>query len=223
MSVRILVVLVVVLIGQVNLLADAIPYMEERGIWYETGETLVIHSHNWWGVQSFARPNRDDPKAYFTKKNDRSFIEVFDKKTSRRLWRMPCPAFTSVWISPDENYVFGISTIKRSNPYQFVVFDRAGNLVRYDNLAEWPNFDAAALGAPLKVVGQSETVTNWVHWFDQYEPEWAIVSEEGVDYFEFNSRYMELSEPKNGRDYERRRLRIPVLPENPEKTSRSVE
>jgi hypothetical protein len=68
------------------------------------------------------------------------------------------PALTLLWISPDSRYVVGLSNVKLWNPYQLVVFSRAGRRVfeRSINGASWP--------------GVQESVTNAVFWYKEPSP-----------------------------------------------------
>jgi hypothetical protein len=74
------------------------------------------------------------------------------------LFRVPVPALTYIWISPDSKYVVGLSNIKLWNPYQIVVYSRSGERL----------FARGLVGANLP--GEAESVTNSVIWYKEPVP-----------------------------------------------------
>lgn len=113
--------------------ADSTPYMAKKRVEFRRDHLVVVHEHDWghaavsamWELY-ISRPQRD---LYFTEKNQVSFLQLVNEETGKTLFRKPVPALTHVWISPDAKYVVGLSQIKLYNPWQFVVFDAAGNLL----------------------------------------------------------------------------------------------
>jgi hypothetical protein len=111
--------------------ADSVSYSDSLKIQIETENLIVIHFHDWSNNSREARykmiSTHQDP---FTTENDYSYIECINKKTGQRLFKKPCPALTIIQVSPDEKYILGISNIKLWNPFQLVVFDLFGNLIK---------------------------------------------------------------------------------------------
>jgi len=97
--------------------------------------------------------------------NDYSYLRLRDNVTDTELFRRPVPALTHIWISPNSKYVVGISNVKLRNPYQLVVFSKAGDLLLKRNMvgAIWP--------------GEWESVTNWINWYKEPVPQITIVEE----------------------------------------------
>lgn len=97
----------------------------------ESENYIVIHFHDWTDKTHDSRykmiSNNQDP---FTSENDYSYIECIDKKTGKIIFKKPCPALTKILISPDEKYIVGISNIKLWNPYQLVIFETSGKLIK---------------------------------------------------------------------------------------------
>ncbi|HEY7372529.1 MAG TPA: hypothetical protein VIF57_10255 [Polyangia bacterium] len=110
--------------------ADAKGYDEVRDVVAEDGQLRVVHHHDWSEATRSRRwkmiSGDQDP---FSPRNDYSWLTVTDKKTGQTLFRSPVPALTQLWISPDSRYVLGLSHVKLWNPYQVVLFDRAGRLL----------------------------------------------------------------------------------------------
>jgi hypothetical protein len=65
----------------------------------------------------------------FRPENTFSTITAREKSGNKLLFSRPVPALSYLWISPDSRYIVGLSNIKLYNPYQLVIFDRAGNLL----------------------------------------------------------------------------------------------
>ena len=110
-------------------MADAFPYTGKLRTWAETEDLLVMHYHNWKSYRPQRLSDKEDPNVYFTSANEISYIELRERKSGKRLWRRPCTACSEVWISEDGAYVVGLSTIKKDNPYQLLVFNRSGKLL----------------------------------------------------------------------------------------------
>jgi len=110
--------------------ADITGYADVRDVTAESAELRAAHHHDWSQATHDKRwkmiSGHNDP---FRAENDYSTLEVTDRKSGRRLFRASVPALTNLWISPDSRHILGLSTIKLWNPYQLVLFDRAGHLL----------------------------------------------------------------------------------------------
>jgi hypothetical protein len=146
--------------------ADMIAYNKVVDLWAEAGSLRAEHYHDW---SSDARDSRwqmmFSAKNPFGADNDYSYLRLRDNVTDTELFRRPVPALTHIWISPNSKYVVGISNVKLRNPYQLVVFSKAGDLLLKRNMvgAIWP--------------GEWESVTNWINWYKEPVPQITIVEE----------------------------------------------
>ncbi len=108
-------------------------------------------------------------------------VELLDS-AGKVLFHAPSPALTYLWISPDSEYVVGLSSVKLNNLYQLVVWRRDGTpllLARHPESSDY-----------------SESVTASVHWFDEKNPEPKIVTTGGKLVLQLRSpsgRQMEIS------------------------------
>jgi hypothetical protein len=116
--------------------ADRVGYNQVRVLRKQNSELLIEHHHDWSHRTESQRyrmiTTHQDP---FRADNNYAFIKCTDKATGRPLFRMPTPALTYLWMSPDSKYIVGLSNIKLDNPYQLVVFDRAGKLLFKQHIA----------------------------------------------------------------------------------------
>ena len=146
--------------------ADRTGYDKVINLSAETATVRAEHHHDWSHASHNARwkmiSTTKDP---FTADNDYSYLQLLDKATGARLFRRPVPALTYIWISPDSEYVVGISRVMLWNPYQLVVFNRSGDRLLERNMVgvNWP--------------GASRSVTNWVKWYKEPVPQVTIVKE----------------------------------------------
>jgi hypothetical protein len=144
--------------------ADRIGYGGIVHLSAETAELSAEHGHDWsegthdarWKMISTTR----DP---FTAENNYSYLQLNDKATKKVLFRVPVPALTYIWISPDSKYVVGLSKIKLWNPYQIVVYSRSGERL----------FARDLVGANLP--GEGESVTNLVIWYKEPTPKIEMI------------------------------------------------
>jgi hypothetical protein len=95
------------------------------------GDTFIVKHHHDWSEAT--RASRDkmitthqDP---FRSDNDYAYVAWYSRDDGRRLRQMPSPALTWLGVSPDSRYVIGLSNVKHDNPYQLVVYNRAGELL----------------------------------------------------------------------------------------------
>lgn len=177
-----------------------------------------VHDWSWPDIDKLLDKHGGDPKAIFSKDNTFSFVELVNPN-GKRLFRGPSPALTHLWISPDAEYLVGISNVKLSNPYQLVVWRSDGSLVharhvsfkvakmtksdRIEFIRRFPSVEAVVRDdyfvhestvylaywhlwwalpkdardylEDLRVPNpfakdMSESVTNWVWWFDGQDP-----------------------------------------------------
>ena len=125
-------IIIAILIGLTSIVkADSVSYCDSLRIQVETENFIVIHFHDWTNNTKDSRykmiSTNQDP---FTKENDYSYLECIDKKSGKSIFKKPCPALTKIQVSKNEKYIIGISKIMLWNPFQLVVFDLKGNLVK---------------------------------------------------------------------------------------------
>jgi hypothetical protein len=142
--------------------ADMVGYSGIVDLSAEVGTLRAEHHHDWGGASQNARwkmiSSTKDP---FTPDNDYSYLRLRDTATGTEFFRRPVPALTYIWISPDLKYVVGLSHVMLWNPYQLVVFSKAGDRLLERNM----------VGAP----GAKRSVTNWVYWYKEPVPKITIV------------------------------------------------
>jgi hypothetical protein len=145
--------------------ADTVGYDKVVDRSAETDTLRAEHHHDWSSVTHAARwkmiSTSKDPFA----DNDYSWLRLYDKTTSIELFRRPVPALTHIWISPDSEYVVGVSNVMLWNPYQLVVFNRTGDRLLERNMVG------------VNWLGVSRSVTNWIHWYKEPVPQMKIVKE----------------------------------------------
>ncbi len=213
--------------------ADMCAYQDVKTIRAESDQLLAVHFHDW--QDSPAIQDLEKPDLPFSEENRWAYIELWDKQTGEKLWRKPSPAFTYLWVSPDGEYIVGMSRIMFCNPYQLVVFDKKGRTLLREHVtpekavftsrelaAFWKKYPDAKthLAARIKTIDGkhyvdfmnmwpdtfpkgargalrekaavspefpwvSESVTNWVEWFDE-EPELKIIEKKGETYLEYS-------------------------------------
>lgn len=153
-------------------------------------------------------------------------VELLDSG-GKVLFHAPSPDLNYLWISPDSEYLVGLSSVKLNNPYQLMVWRRDGTLLHSEHISasvvrlspeqrrefeqKFPEaervlqqryftyngatyLDLATLGSPHEIGRDafeyllallvthpysndfSESVTNWVYWFDEKNPDPKIVT-----------------------------------------------
>ena len=95
------------------------------------GDTFIVkHHHDWSRTTQDSRykmiTTHQDP---FRSDNDYANIAWYSRGDDRLLRQMPSPALTWLGVSPDSRYVIGLSNVMLDNPYQLVVYNRAGDLL----------------------------------------------------------------------------------------------
>ena len=140
--------------------ADRVGYHGSIHLSAEVGELRAEHGHDW----SMAPHNaRWDP---FSAEN--SYLQLSNKATGAVLFRVPVPALTYIWISPDPKYVVGLSKVKLGNPYQIVVYSRSGERLFARDLVD------------ASLSGKSESVTNWIFWYKEPVPKIEIIENDST-------------------------------------------
>ena len=228
-------ILIIILGLSINLKADSFAYNDSLKIKTESENYILIHFHDWTENSQKKRfemiTNHQNP---FLQDNNYSYVELIDKRTSKTIFKKPTPALTHIEIADDESFIIGVSNIMIWNPYQLIIFDIKGNLIKKRNfsseeaklsISEFKEFtelfpeqsrsldsigkiyhvgekvyiDFLNMGMPDKL-GEawkhlfpymaknhlsdnfSETVTNWVFWFDTDNPGIRFVkNEDGLE------------------------------------------
>lgn len=87
-----------------------------------------------------------------------SSLRVVDRTSGKELFDKAVPAITYLWISPDSQYIVGLSNIKYLNQYQLIVLARSGRELLKQDLStlDWAQSTAS--------------VTNWLNWYKAPEP-----------------------------------------------------
>jgi hypothetical protein len=203
-------------------MGDRVGYAEVKNLEISNDRLIVRHHHDWSDSTRARRyemiSGHQDP---FRLDNNYAYLECIDRSTSAVRFKIPTPALTYLWISPDSRYIVGLSKIQLWNPYQLVVFDSTGNLLFKEHITpegacfakaeleyfanKYPGLramlaeraiyyrdsvyiDFEFMGAP-DLCGDSawrtlyerecpspysgnfsETVTNWVYWYDETNP-----------------------------------------------------
>jgi hypothetical protein len=110
---------------------DPIGYSEEVQLKVESTNYIIIHYHNW---KESTRKSRykmiSTDQNPFTPLNDYAYILCINKTTKDTVFKSPSPALSKILISDDEKFIVGISNIKMWNPYQFVLFNTSGTLIK---------------------------------------------------------------------------------------------
>jgi hypothetical protein len=116
--------------------ADSIGYGDTVRLKVVSQHFIIYHYHNWSQATTESRykmiSTNQDP---FTDANDYAYIECFDKKTGKRIFKKPSSALTKIEISKDEKYIIGISNIMVWNPYQLIIYSTNGELIKKRHIA----------------------------------------------------------------------------------------
>ena len=153
--------------------ADFVGYDKVVTLVAETGEVRAEHRHDWSDATRAARFKMVSTSSNpFTRANDYAYLRLNDKNSGRELFRRPVPALSLIWISPDSQYVVGLSNVMISNPYHLVVFNRSGDRLLEKDMTRvrWP--------------GSSRSVTNSIYWYKEPIPSIDIAD---------NGKYLTLS------------------------------
>ncbi|MDR1857836.1 MAG: hypothetical protein LBQ69_00040 [Treponema sp.] len=112
--------------------ADRAAYSQKRSITIESENYTVTHVHDWSDATRGERMKMyfSENQDIFTDQNTYAYIECISKSTNRVIFRIPSPALTHLFIAPDEKYIAGISNIMLYNPYQLVILDMDGTIIK---------------------------------------------------------------------------------------------
>lgn len=131
----ILQITLILLLG-ITSFADRIRYNKIANLKVENEKVIVRHYHN-WSDSKYEKWYKIFPeeKRFSDMDIDYAYIECYEKKTGNILFKKPSPALTKIHISDDSRYIIGISNIKVINPYQFVVYNRGGDIIYKKHIA----------------------------------------------------------------------------------------
>lgn len=180
---------------------DRAPYSGRRDLEVTYGDLTVRHHHDWskHPVNKGAVQLKVTVKEPFGKDNDYSYLAWHDSSTDRLIHRGPSPALTWIGFVNNGKYVLGLSTIKFANTFQLVLFDSKGSLLSKRRVSEQCTtsdqiesrlspYDAErrealrdlVAGECLENVPVSESVTNFVRWFDETAPQPFVIERDGA-------------------------------------------
>lgn len=201
-----LVVAIVALCFASSATADRIPYGGTVELEASDGQLVIRHHHDWSRVGLRVTYTLAEP---FGVGNDYSHLSARSAAGSALLWQVPSPPLTWLGLSADGRHIIGLSKIMMSNITQLVVFARGGRLLarrhitstcvsadqRAAEIARHPRGQQRAraeLTAPECLPegsGVSETVSNFVRWYNELNPAPRVIEEAGeVVAVEVNSR-----------------------------------
>ncbi|AHF90686.1 hypothetical protein OPIT5_11230 [Opitutaceae bacterium TAV5] len=107
------------------LFADTVGYSGKETITLEQGALAVRHTYDWgkWDASNTLNKEPDHVAAMFSEANKCARITVTDTSSQAVRLDTPCPAFTRLWLSPDNRFLVGLSHIMISNPVQLAVWE----------------------------------------------------------------------------------------------------
>ncbi|EIP98564.1 hypothetical protein OpiT1DRAFT_03022 [Opitutaceae bacterium TAV1] len=111
------------------LFADTVGYSGKETLTLDQGALAVRHTYDWgkWDALNTLDKEPDHAAAMFTEANKCARITVTDTASQTLLLDTPCPAFTRLWLSPDNRFLVGLSHIMISNPVQLAVWEIAAS------------------------------------------------------------------------------------------------
>lgn len=111
--------------------ADPTAYDGKVLITAESKNFIVNHYHNWSSdIEDELYKMITTDQNPFSDKNNYGYIELLDKKTGKLIFKKPSTALTQIIISENEKHIVGISNIMVWNPYQLVIYDISGILIK---------------------------------------------------------------------------------------------
>jgi hypothetical protein len=131
--------------------ADGFAYGDVVDLRAEGATLIAEHHHDWVKLSAFLR--------------------LLDRASGRELLRRESPALSTVWLTPDERYVVGLSQVKYDNPYQLFILGRDGRFVHQEAIH---CSDPRLAGLPC-----GESVSNFVFWYDKADPALDLQEEKG--------------------------------------------
>lgn len=116
--------------------ADRYRYNDIVNLKAENEKLIVRHYHN-WSDSKYEKWYKMFPEEKRLSDMDinYAYIECCEKKTGSILFKKASPALTKIHVSNDSRYIIGISNIKVINPYQFVVYNRCGDIIYKKHIA----------------------------------------------------------------------------------------
>lgn len=127
--------------------ADVVAYYGTVDLEARATTLTAKHHHNW--------------------RERESYVELYETTSERLLFRQKSPPLTTLWISPDQKLVVGLSNIRLDNPIQIVVFGADGRVLLERSVR---------CGDDLATSTCSESVSNWVYWYREDVPEIEIAT-----------------------------------------------
>jgi len=116
--------------------ADPTSYSGKVLITSESENFIINHYHNWTSdTRDELHEMISTDQNPFTENNNYAYIELLDKTTCKILYRKPSTALTKISISENEKHIIGISNIMVWNPYQLIIYDINGELIKKRNFS----------------------------------------------------------------------------------------
>jgi len=116
--------------------AEPTSYSGKILITAESENFIAKHYHNWTSdteEELYEMISTDQNP--FNEKNNYAYIELIDKRTGKTIFKKPSTALTQIEISKNEKHIVGISNIMVWNPYQLVIYDTNGKLIKKRNFS----------------------------------------------------------------------------------------
>ena len=112
--------------------ADRGSYSEIKEISIESRNYYIMHFHNWSDESREERFKMitSENQNIFDENNNYAYVRVVDKNTNEIILNIPSPALTHLSISEDEQYILGISNIMLWNPYQLIIININGEIIK---------------------------------------------------------------------------------------------
>lgn len=111
--------------------ADYRPYSGVQTIETSAEGWRVIHHHDWTQPPEIGK----SPESIFSGVNRAAYVELWEPSAETPTWRAPSPALSDLWVSPDREFIVGLSRIKANNPYQLVIFSAKGAVLMAEHVA----------------------------------------------------------------------------------------
>jgi hypothetical protein len=115
---------------------DRASYSGIKQIKIESENFYIVHYHNWseeTRYERYAMITSENQNISYN--NNYAYIEIISKKTNERIIRVPTSALTHLYISKNEQYIVGISNIMIYNPYQLIIMNINGEILKKRHIA----------------------------------------------------------------------------------------
>lgn len=131
-----LLAILLVLLGTPRSQADVGPYDGRHKVTARSATLTVTHVHDWSSrkVEPLFADLQQHDKFFSAAAKDFGHLEAREAG-GRLLFITACPALTHLWISPDSQYIVGLSSVKLYNPYQLVIWQRDGTLLHREHIS----------------------------------------------------------------------------------------